>query len=381
MRGPGVSSGPTLSTAAVTLLGLRVTRDQVLRISALLTLRTLVNLIDIPLDDGVQTYLWSLLFSSVQAGVAIATVAGILRLDGILGRIVSTIIPPSADAAFLTLFAGVVVIISPIVSLVESAIVVYYVMSISRRIETSMFRAEASGASVVRPIVILSAGSLFALSFGTIYKIWRTVIPDVYLIAYMLVALLAVIINFVTAEEGNIIEASMLSVYIVLLSILAIVEEATVNAPMLGIQWLRHWKAVLCGDDVRAAMLVFTTGMLLISMSRATHFFRVLMLGYETVNRKESQERKNESGNNPPTDEGQETQQNLIKSSLLDGQVTSTVPGESSRTIVSTVTLLAATFRVLMWARALNDGEYLPLPCRAWQIATVVFTYVVFVRM
>lgn len=112
-----------------------------------------MNLIGIPLDESVQGYLWTVLSASVQAGVAVAAVASVYRLGGLLGRLVSNIIPPAADA-FLKLFAALVVIAGPVVALVEAAVVVYHAMRLSRRVETAMFRAETSGVRIARPIVL-----------------------------------------------------------------------------------------------------------------------------------------------------------------------------------------------------------------------------------
>lgn len=391
LRASDGSTASTLSTAAVTLLGLRVTRDQILRISALLTLRTLVNLIDIPLDDSVQAYLWTILFSSVQTGVAVATIASVFRLGGLLGRLISNIIPPAADAAFLKLFAALVVIAGPIVALAEAAVVVYHAMRLSRRVEAAMFRAEESGVKVARPIVLLSAFALFGSSLTGIYLLWRAVIPSIYIIGFIAACVAILVLNVFLAEDGNIIEASFLALYIVAIGFVSMVEEATVGAPLLGPEWLQTYKEFLCGDDVRAVTLVMTFSLLMLSMSRAAQFFRVLVYGYDAVyatpsntgaaddKQKEiSPSQNNRTVRNDQEDEIQEIQTESI---LRNNPSQVATPSDSARTIVSTMTLLAATFRILIWARAVNTGEYLPLPCRAWQIASITALYAIFVRM
>lgn len=380
------STASTLSTAAVTLLGLRVTRDQILRIAALLTLRTLVNLIDIPLDDSVQTYLWSILFSSVQAGVAVATIASVFRLGGFLGRLISNVIPPAADAAFLKLFAALVVIAGPIVAVAETAVVVYYIMRLSRRVEAAMFRAEASGVKVARAIVLSSVFAIFWSALAGIYLLWSAVIPNAYIIGFIATCIALLVLNVFLAEDGNIVEASFLALYIVAIASVGMVEEATVGAPLLGSEWLQTYRGFLCGDDVRAVTLVLTFILLLLSMSRAAQFFRVLMYGYDAVYATTGSvasavddKQKESSPQRQTTDHDDGIQAaSIIRN---DAPAHLATPSDSARTLVSTMTLLAATFRILLWARAVNVGEYLPLPCRAWQIASVTALYAIFVRM
>lgn len=234
--------------------------------------------------------------------------------------------------------------------------------------------------------MLASAFALFGSSTVAIYILWIAVILIVYIVGFIIACIAILIVNVFLAEDGNIIEASFLALYIVTVACTAMVEEATVGAPLLSSQWLQTYGAFLTSDDMRAVTLVVTLMLLFLSLGRAAQFFRVLVYGHDAAyaidgsmvddNQKENDSQQTtQTGNDAPDDEIQR------RPTSLNSSVPKTAPSNTARTAVQALTLLAATFRVLIWAGAINTGEYLPLPCRAWQIATVTALYAIFVRM
>lgn len=368
-RSAGGSAFPTLSSAAVTLLGLRVTRAQILRVSGLLALRSLAGMIDIPLDDSVQAYLWTFLFSFAQAGVALATAASLFDFGGVVSNIVSRIFPSAGDGPFLHLYAHTVLLLGPLVACAEVAIVVYEVMRAARNAETSMHRAEAAGARFPRPALLSVACASLAGSAVVAAACMRVagravaVPPITAAVSLLLVA----IVN----EDANVVEASIIALYAAFVWGFAVVEEAALGAPLLDRLRNRASRLWASGDDIRATTLVCSLVLLLVSMSRAERFCRILTYGHDAVKAEE------EGRQAAPTSSEQE-------SADTNKESPDNVPNRQNkvpRALISTVTLAAATFRVLIWAGHIETGEYLPIACRGWQLLMTVLLYALFVRM
>lgn len=373
MRSVGGSTVPSLSSAAVTLLGLRVTRMQILRISALLTLRTLAHLVHIPLDEGVQTYLWTFLFSSAQAGVALAAAASFFHPGGMLGSIVDRVLPRAADGAFLALFARVVSLAGPLCLCVEAAVVVYETMRVARLAERAMFRAERDGSRVARPaLLLLSTVALFS-ACGLAALVWHAggmQLASVSVAAIVLVAALAV-----GSAEGNVVEGSFVALYVSLVWLLGIVEEMSLDSPLLGVVWRRDLMSRIATDEAKAVVLVVSLVLLFAGMSRAEWFAHVVMLGHDGALNADA---VGGEGSKEDKDEDQDDVAQQQRRQQMQADVGSS---KTMRTLISALSLLGATFRVLLWAGQLDKGEYLPIPCRGWQVLITVLLYGVFVRM
>lgn len=370
LRSAGATSVPTLSSVAVTLLGLRVTRAQILRISGLLALRSLAGLIEVPLDDGVQAYLWTFLFSSAQAGVALATAASLFDFGGIATRVLSRVFPPAVDGPFLHLYARVVLVAGPLTSCAEAAVIVYEAMRVARSAEHAMYRAEATGARFPRPALIAAACTALCCVFVVVAMCARVAGP-IIASPPAVAACLLFVFSFMNSN-ANVVEASIIALYVAIVWGFAVVEEATLDAPLLtrlrgNAAWT--WASA---DDVRAATLITSLVFLFASMSRSERFIRVLAYSQDAV---EAEEVRIQAAQN-------HEQSNEVEIGNDDSSK-STQPARNKtlRALISTLTLLAATFRMLLWAGQVQKGEYLPIPCRSWQLLVSVLLYALFMRM
>lgn len=445
---------PTLSSAFVTVLGIRVTRTQILRVSGLLALRSISRAVPIPLDDGVQAYLWSFLFSSAQAGVAFATAASLFQFDlwgtsntglsGLFNRILP--IPRAVDGPFLQLYARMVAICGPLLSCFETAVLVYETMSMTRRLEGAMYAAEAQGNAMFRPLLVSLALACVAIVTGVGYMC-GTLVPDFAKIgAGPIVGAGVMLVGWAIAnDEANVVEAAVIALYAAGLWMVALMEEISLDAPLLtelrGSVELKKWVG---SDEVRAAVLVGTLGTLLIAMSRAERFVKLLAMGHDALAREESGEperddesiydsqqqqyqaqmpsanevdnddddvddasdasdasdddeldqdhrdrgtrrrgRRSSTHNNSNNSARRTIRRNSSRPSAAAGssRQNNSSSGNGVHAVISTATLLAATFRILMWAGHVSADEYIPIACRGWQVLMTAVLYVFFSLM
>lgn len=398
MRSGHSATVPTLSSAAVTLLGLRVTRHQILRVSALLTLRTLFTLVDLPLHDSVTTYLWTFLFSSAQAGVAVAAVGSMFNTGGLAGRLAGRLFSPS-DGPFVRLYARIVLIVGPMVTLLETAVIVYEVMRMARLAEERMFELERShGATWPRRALLGLAATLLAGIVGVTTILHQMYEPTVAFVGA--VATTAALGVGLLTDDGNIVEATAIGLYVTTIWVIGIIEEDAMPTPFLQSWWIQSRKqnaeqvigVALQGDETRAGVLVISLLTLLFTVARAPAFVRVLALGKEgveqeagmvttTMHSRETENILSAEGDNRGDDV------NGIERQRRDGISNDGSGGydgakmNAGKTGLSAVTLLAATFRVLIWAGQLRPGEYLAGPCRLCQIFASVVMYLMFATM
>lgn len=386
----GGAAVPTLSSAVVTVLGLRVTRTQILRVSGLLAVRSLAGLIDIPLDDSVQAYLWTFMFSSAQAGVALATAASIFDFGG-SASFISSIFPRAVDGPFLQLYARAVLLAGPVVALCEAAVVVFEVMSVARRLEQAMYDGEEKGAHWLRPALLCVCAVAVAGVMGV--AVWSAHIAMSWSIGAAPVAAVTVALLLLSGatQDANVLEGCFIALYAAGVWAVAMVEEAALGGQLVSTLANSDTKAWAAGDDVRATILVASLLFLLLSMSRVERFAKVFAHGHDMV---QEQEREQEmakvdggggGGGGGGDGDGREDRLGNNGNGGDGGGDGGTrrrhKQQQRLRPVVSTVTLVAATFRVLMWAGQVERGEYLPVACRGWQLLMVVLLYGMYVRM
>lgn len=334
-------SFPQLTTTAMTFLGLRLTRDQILRISGLLTLRTLFATVDVPLHASVTAYAWNLAFSLAQASVALAATANLLDWGGIAGALARRFFPPG-DSAFVDMYGRIVFFGGPLIALFETAVIVYETMRLARILEARMWRG---GLGWRRSLLSLAGINVLVASFLA-YALSET--PAFSSLAFVLVSL--ILFASFHSDDGNVVEGSLLSLYALVTIWTGIVEEAgmgnkSVTGFSLPISGLN-----LTSGEVRASLLLYSMVILLVTMMRGEHFIRVLLSGHDAL-------------------QGQEA----------DGR--SEDKNELQRTAFSTATLIGGTFRLLVWCNSVRSGEYLALLCRTCQAILVLGFYVVFLSM
>lgn len=359
-----------LAPTAASLLGIKVSRVLILRISALLALRTLLSAVALPLDSAVLSYIWSFLFASLQASVALAATAHFLNIGGIFGLLASKLFARPADTPFVKFYAALVLALGPLFTLLEAAVLTFEVMRLSRLATERMFESEAKGeGSLYRRLVLTAA----ALSYGAaacviyfVHLVYPGNMPVV--MSTVVVALFALV---VVIERAQILETALLALYCVLTIAVGLVEEF--DAPTLwldafltkkGLQYPKPYLSVfgeawhLQSEEVRAVVLAYTVTLLLIAVARAPRLFRLAMIGFDAL-------QQEEAANATSQTEGGDIHPNQ-SASVLDGPL---------KPLYNTLVLVALTFRFVIWTAEVHNSEYMPLPIRAVHIAAIMTFY------
>lgn len=364
-RRPLLATLSGLAPAAASFFGVRVGRELILRLSSLLALRTLLSAVHLPLDDGVVSYVWSFLFASVQASVALAAAASYLDAGGVIGAVVRRWLAAPADAAFVRLYAALVLLVGPLLALLEAAVVTFEVMRLTRAATDRMFAAEAKGEGTLIRNAVFAASGACALASVAIVYLASTVYPgDVALV--MGSVLLAMYVICIATEDGHLLETAVLALLAQVTLAIGLIEEF--DAPTHVLDSLLAGKdgeaprefVILFGDkvalrsqEVRALVLMYTTTMLLTAMARAPRFARLLQVG---ADRLDNEETEGESAGAPG-----DTRPSAM-SGLLKGAY-------------NAVVLMAVTFRFLVWTGQVHNSEYMPALCRGVQVIAMILLH------
>lgn len=373
-----------MAPAAASFLGIRVGRSLILRVSSLLALRTLLSAIELPLDAGVVSYVWTFLFASVQASVAIAAAASFLDVGGILGVVARRLFASPGDAAFVKLYGGLVLVVGPMASLVETAVITFEVMRLSRATTDRMFAAESRGeGTLIRKSVFAVVGLCATLSLGIVYVAGSVYPGKVPLI--MSTVLIAMYAMCFVAENGHLLETAVLALVAEITLAIGLIEEF--DAPTLALDPLIVQKYAgapkpqvnmfgatysLQSAETRAVLLMYTTAMLMFAMARAPRFIRLLQVGADRLKSEESASsgRPVVAANGESAVVGEEaTSAALPVRTELSG---------SLRGVYNTVVLMAVTFRFVLWTGEVHNSEYIPAMCRAVQVVAMMILYRVY---
>ncbi|CAN8072593.1 unnamed protein product [Agarophyton chilense] len=311
---------------AFTIFGVRVSRDHILRLSAILTLRTLLSIVDLPLEETASAYLASLLSSITNVTVFLALTSNYFHFEGLIGRIGSFIFPSSRKpSAFVTIYSKVVFVLGPVVSWLETAVITYEIMRIARRWETRMQRAQAQASTIPRRLLLALA--FFCLVCTAAIATFLGMCHAKYAAGAVTACLSLLSYSFFN-DDANIVEASLLCLY---------------TCSILVFGWLESQSL---SDEARATLLIITVLLVSVSMSRATRLLRLMMIGFEA---------------------------------LCEEEQAGTKWGQGSvRRVFGVLTIIALTFRTLVWSEDVHQGEYLPLLCRSVQVVAVVFLYILY---
>lgn len=360
----------SLAPTAASFLGFKVSRILILRISALLALRSLLSAVPIPLDSAVLTYVWSFLFASVQASVALAATAHFLNIGGIFGFLASKLFARPADAPFVQVYSVLVLLLGPLCSLLESAVLTFEIMRLSRLATERMFKSEAGGGGPLYRRSILAAAIFFYCVAACVIYLVHQVYPGnmPVVMSTIVVAMFAVV---VVVENAQILETALLSLHCVLTLVVGLVEEF--DAPTLwldaflikkGTQYPKPYLNLfgetwnLQSEEVRAVVLVYTTVLLLVAMARAPRFFKLAMIGFDALQQEETAAAAVQTERSDSY-----ADQNA---SALNGPL---------KALYNTLVLIAVTFRLVMWTGQVRNSEYMPLLIRVVQVIAIMIFY------
>lgn len=381
-RRSALNSLTGMAPAAASFLGIRVGRSLILRVSSLLALRTVLSSIELPLDAGVVSYVWTFLFASVQASVAVAAAASFLDVGGIMGVIARRLFASPGDAAFVKLYGGLVLMVGPMASLVEVAVITFEVMRLSRTTTDRMFAAEARGeGTLIRKCVFAVVGLCAALSLAIVYVAGSVYPGKVPLI--MCTVLIAMYAMCFVAENGHLLETAVLALLAETTLAIGLIEEF--DAPTLALDPLIVQKYAgapkpqlnvfggtysLQSPETRAILLIYTTALLMVAMARAPRFVRLLQVGADRLKSEEntSSGRPVVVSSGEGTVEGEATAAAAlpVQTGLLSGPL---------RGVYNAMVLMAVTFRLVVWTGEVQNSEYMPALCRAVQVVAMMVLY------
>lgn len=318
--------------AASALLGIRLGKQTALRLSMLLALRSLLGSLQLPIDSGVATVVWSFLFASAQAAVLLGIAAERMSVGGMLGRIGAALIGPS-DAPFIEIYGYIVMLAGPLVAVAEAAVVTYEIMLSAARLEQRTWDQRQSG------IAKAGMASLAFLGFGT--SIALVLIADTREVTWAVVAIWIVLLGLVTFVEGcNIMHAGLLALYCTSILCLGLSEHLDIYASVV--------LPALHSPTSRALQLMVTSSLVIFAIARGPRFLGAYLYTLERVE---------------------------ADPSLMNEQ------SSSLQGFLNTVTVLALTFRYLIYNVDVRVGEYHPIFCRSLQALLVLLVHVGLLRI
>lgn len=318
---------------AAVVLGMRVARAATLRVSALLTLRSLLAPIELPIDSGIVAGIWATAFAAAQGTALAAVIADKLRWRGLLGRWGNSLLSP-VDAPFVAMYGTIVLTVAPVVALFESALVVFEVMRWTRTIEVRMHQPTEE-----RFWQSFTLG-LSALCYGVMgFVIYRLPVQEISGVL-LLVSAVTLVVALVT-EAGNILHASLLSLYFTSVLCVGLSEEIDIYRPEIT-------SSLLHSPDSKAAQLVLTCVLMVGTFVRGPKFVRTLLFSAARV--------AEEPSLNQP----------------LTG---------FARAVVNALVVIFVTFRFLIFNGDIAPGEYYPMVCRGLQIFAAFSLYCAFLRI
>jgi hypothetical protein len=320
---------------ASAVLGLRVARPTVLRVSALLALRSLLSPLRLPLDSGVGAAIWAAAFAAAQTAAITAAAADRLRFweGGTLASWGKALLSP-VDAPFVALYAAFVLCTGPLVALVEAAVMTFEIMRLTRVLEERMRQAEEAsfwqGVTLALSAVTALAAMAIAVSLPVVQVSQAIAAVSAFVFGVALVT-----------EAGNILHASALSLYTAVVLAAGITEHIDIDPGLTPLPRLHS-------PEARAGLLVVTTFLNLLSISRATPFVRTVLYGADAI--------------------------------AADYRLRERPTGFSQGAIHA-VSVVALTFRFLVFNGDVTPGEYYPLVCRGLQVAAAVGIYCAILRV
>lgn len=373
--------------AAASFLGFRIGRVVILRISALLAIRTILSSVELPIDSGVISYLWTFLFATVQASFFAGMAASFLNLGGILSLIGRYVFSLSGDAAFVSLYGNLVMFVGPLCSsLVEAVVMTYEVMRISREVAGKVQAAEARGGGEMLKRVTVGAAVLCAALSAFIVFLVQQVYPGIVpKIMGSIVALLFAVCFI--SEDGLFLESGLLALLSCVTLSIGLIEEFDcptflLDAILVGknggkpnpIVKVFNSECELNSDQVRALLLIYTIFMLMVAMARAPRFLYLTQMGSEALDAEEAsvaaRVRVASNGGGVATEGHGSEHHQMYRQPHPVYELRGMAKG-----LYNALVLVAVTFRILIWSREVHVAEYLPGLCRFVQVVAMLLLH------
>lgn len=336
------SSFASLPPTLLSFLGHRLSRTQILRIALLLLTQLFLTSLSLP--PSFSALLSTLLSTTLHTTLILATTATFFDFTGILGSLFTKWF--AADRPFLEIFGIIVLVAGPLGYVGEAVVVAYEVIRVVRKWEFVMYEAQnrGGGDNHRRALLFLGVSCMLAVG-GVVFLLWNACA----LIAAALCLLCAGVLTIgVWRDDANVIESSVMCLYMCICLLLGLVEEVDIPTPFLS-YYLPNYNPTLVKtlsapfwQHVRALVFMYSIAALIMSLTRGKRFFRLVTVGFEQLQREEQSQDVGKWG-----------------------------WGE--------ISLILACFRVLVWLGHVRVGEYIPLLCRLVQAVVGGGSYAIFV--
>lgn len=369
-------SAAPLSTTLLSIFGLRFTRHQILLVSLILLVRSLLPLLQLPLSPALQSYISTLLYSTIHTSLALAATANIFDFGGVLGVLTKRFFG-GGENGFVNIYGSLVIIIAQFVTFLEAVVLVYEMMRIAKRWEARMWEAHAQGSNLLqRLLIFLSVLNLAGVS--TILAFLWTANGELgkHLVGFASALVVVVMTTACVSDKSNVVEGSMISLYICMQLFLGCWEELYIptwfvqdNYGKLASLWKTQAFIIdFRTQEFRAGVFVLTTALHFIALARAKRFARLVTVGYEKmIEEEQSASTGSQAPPQAPPPAGGDQ--------LLEFR-----RGQEVSCVIGVLSLIAMTFRVLVWGELIAGGEYMPLPMRCVQAVSVVGLYGVYLK-
>ena len=351
---------PSLPPALLSLLGHRLSRSQILRLTFLLLCQLL--LIRLSLPPPFSALLSSLFTTTLQTTLILATTASIFDFTGLLGALFSRWF--AADAPFLDLLCVVLLVVGPLAYVAEAVTLAYESIRIAREMEARMYEEEEKRGGAVYRSALMFLAALFLLT--TTLALFPIYLAHPYLAVVAAGLSVVIILISLVKDDANIVESTGVSLYITLVLLVALVEEAQLptaflidhlvdyNPNVVKQLAAEHWQHVC------AVVFIYAVIAILFVLIRGTRFLTLVRLGYEQM-----QQNERAAQGAPQTQQEQEQEEEIhaIAKHWNFGELA----------------VILLSFRLLLWGGHIHAGEYLPMLCRLVQVLAAAGSYAIFV--
>lgn len=361
-----------LFTSTATVLSPRVSRALILRISLLLLGRALLELVPVPLGALVGETVAPLVLNVLQTSIGVAALTAYMDSGGFFGAIASRLFAEK-ESAFVALYATLLFVAGPFLAIVEAAVVVYEAMSAAREWEAHMNQTSVPReASTHRALILAAATALYGATLVAAAVALKITASQTVPATIAATSCAYFTVAFV-ADQSNVLEGAVLSLYSAIVILVALVEELDVVASM-PLDFLAK-SIPQPKPEWRALALIITAASALFTLHRAPTVARIVLFGHHSV-----ADAPSRPSVTTPTGE-------IIPPLALQSAGIGTAPPasqhkRSKRTgVAMVIAIIVVTFRVLVWSARLRPGEYYPVYARACQVLATFAIYVSFIRI
>jgi len=351
-------------TTATTVLNPRVSRSLVLQVSLLLFGRALLECIPLPLGSLFGDTFTPFILNAFQTSIGFAAISAYMDDSSWISTIGRKFFAP-ADSVFLSLYASLVFVFGPALSLAESAVAVFYMMKISRQLEQRMDSIAANESNPWKYCILGSAALLYGLIVFTAAFCYKLSGAERFIPVLILACSVIYFVIAYNNDNSNILEAALLSTYASFLILVGVLEEFdSKNSSSVTPIFASVYEPP--NPQQRAIILVVTSLSALLTLPRVPELINIVMFSAETVEASQRSAQLPGAPNVPPLD--------LSAAASPGGP-------KVMKGISLAVAVIVVTFRILVWSGTLKAGEYYPIYARCAQLLLQLAVYAVFLKM